>query len=322
MKVSVVTPVYKVSAFIERCAEALMRQTFDDIEFIFVDDASPDDSRAKLEAVIAEYPERNVRILTHERNLGLPSARKTGVTAAAGDYIYNCDGDDWPEETLVEKLYSAAVANDADLVYCDFFLSFEHSERYMHNPVYSTPDEMLRKGFLSGACKWNVWNKLFRRSLYDGVEFPVDHRKGGEDMIVIGMLGRAKSIAYVPEALYHYVKTNAEAISEGFSEQRLIDVRYNADSAMRSLADYPSDISREIALFKLNVKLPFLLSDDVRKYKVWSEWYPEANAFIWQNTELPFRTKLLEWMASKGLWCYVRMYFKLVYKVIYGKVFK
>lgn len=299
-----------------------MQQTFDDIEFIFVDDASPDDSRAKLEAVIAKYPKRNVRILTHEKNGGLPSARKTGVTAATGDYIYNCDGDDWPEVTLVEKLYNAAVANDADLVYCDFFLSFEKSERYMHNPVYYTPDEMLRKGFLSGDCKWNVWNKLFRRSLYEGVEFPVDHRKGGEDMIVIGMLSRAKAIAYVPEALYHYVKTNAEAISEGFSEQRLIDIQYNAGSALKALESYPYDISTEIALFKLNVKLPFLLSDDRRKYKVWSEWYPEANAYIWKNKELPFRTKFLEWMASKGCWWYVRLYFALVYKVMYGKIFR
>ena len=322
MKVSVITPVYKVSAFIERCAEALLRQTFGDIEFIFVDDASPDDSRTKLEAVIARYPGRNVRILSHERNLGLPSARKTGVEAATGDYIYNCDADDWPEETLVEKMYGAAVRNDADLVYCDFYLSFGQSERYMRNPVYSTPDEMLRKGFLAGRCKWNVWNKLIRRSLYEGVEFPVEHRKGGEDMIMIGMLARAKRIAYVGEALYHYAKTNAGAISEGFSEQRLIDIRYNADSAIAALSGYPSDLTAEIAFFKQNIKLPFLLSDDSRKYRLWSEWYPEANAFIWKNPELPFRTKMLEWMASKGFWWYVRLYYRLVYKMIYGKIYK
>lgn len=321
MKVSVVTPVYKVSAFIERCAEALMQQTFDDIEFIFVDDASPDDSLAKLEAVIANYPERNVRILTHEVNGGLPSARKTGVTAASGDYIYNCDGDDWPETTLVEKMYNAALANDADVVYCDFYLSFGQNERYMRNPIYSTPDEMLRKGFLSGACKWNVWNKLIRRSLYEGVEFPVDHCKGGEDMIMIGMLSHAKRINYVPEALYHYVKTNAEAISEGFSEQRLIDIQYNANTAISALCDYPNDISDEIALFKLNVKLPFLMSDNQKKYELWSEWYKEANPFIWKNKELPFRTKFLEWMASKNCWWYVRMYYSFVYKLLYGKLY-
>lgn len=321
-KISVITPVYKVSSFIERCAKSLMRQTFEDVEFIFVDDASPDDSRAKLEAVIARYPGRNVRIVTHEKNSGLPSARKTGMSVATGEFIYHCDGDDWVEPDILEKMYSAAVEKGADYVYCDFYLTFGTNERYMRNPAYRTPDEMLRKGFLSGDCKYNYWNKMARRELYKGVEFPVDHFKGGEDMVMIGILSRAKRLAYVPEALYHYVKTNSGAISEGFSEQRLIDIRYNASQALKSLEGYPGDLAQEIALFKLNVKLPFLLSDDRRKYAIWKEWFPEANAYIFDNKELPLRTKLLEWAAAHNLWLLVRLYYKIVYKFVYGIIYR
>lgn len=321
-EISVITPVYKVSQYIERCAESLMRQTFEDVEFIFVDDASPDDSRAKLEAVIARYPGRNVRILTHERNSGLPSARKTGFEAARGRFIYHCDADDWVETDILEKMHAAAMANDADYVYCDFYLTFGTNERYMHNPAYRTPDEMLRKGFLSGDCKYNYWNKMARRELYEGVEFPVDHFKGGEDMVMIGILSRAKRLAYVPEALYHYVKTNSGAISEGFSEQRLIDISYNASQALKALEGYPGDLTEEIALFKLNVKLPFLLSDDRRKYAIWKEWFPEANAYIFDNKELPLRTKLLEWAAAHNLWLLVRLYYKIVYKFVYGIIYR
>lgn len=321
-EISVIVPVYKVSAFIERCAESLMRQTFDDVEFIFVDDASPDDSRSRLETVLARYPERKVRILTHERNSGLPASRKTGVAAAAGRFVYQCDADDWVETDILEKLHSAAVEKHADFVYCDFYLTFGENERYMHNPAYSTPDEMLRKGFLSGDCKYNWWNKLIKRELLDGVEFPVDHFKGGEDMVVIGILSRARTLAYVPEALYHYVKTNAGAISGGFSQQRLDSIRYNCAHAIKELEAYPGDLSREIALFKLNVKLPFLFTTDKRKYQIWREWFPEANAFIFSNRELPMRTKLLQWCASKNLWLLVRMYYSLVYKFIYGVIYK
>ena len=321
-EITVITPVYKVSQYIERCAEALMRQTFTDVEYIFVDDASPDDSRARLEAVVAKYPDRNVRILTHDRNSGLPSARKTGMSAATGEYIYHCDADDWVEPDILEKMYSAAVGKDADFVYCDFYLTFGTNERYMRNPAYSTPDEMLRKGFLMGDCKYNFWNKLVRRELYEGVEFPVEHFKGGEDMVMIGILSRAKRIAYVPEALYHYVKTNTGAISEGFSEQRLIDIRYNAASAMKVLQDYPGDLTTEIALFKLNVKLQFLITDDKRKHRIWSEWYPEANRYAFANTELPFRTKFLEWLAAHNLWLPVTLYYKFVYKFIYGVIYR
>lgn len=320
--ISVIVPVYKVSQYIERCAEALMRQTFTDVEFIFVDDASPDDSRSKLEKVLARYPERNVRILTHDRNRGLPSARKTGFEASCGRFIYNCDGDDWAETAILEKMYSAAVQNDADFVYCDFFLTFGGNERYMHNPAYSTPDEMLRKGFLAGDCKYNYWNKLVRRELYDGVEFPVNHFKGGEDMVMIGILSRARRIAYVPEALYHYVKTNSGAISENFSQQRLDSIRYNCAHAIEELESYPGNLTTEIALFKLNVKLPFLLSSDRKKYAIWKEWFPEANEFIFSNTELPLRTKLLQWFAAHDLWLFVRAYYVFVFKFLYGVIYR
>lgn len=322
-KISVVSPVYGVERFIERSARSLLGQTFADAEFIFVDDASKDGSRAILESVIAEYPERNVRILTHDVNKGLPASRRTGVMAAQGDFIYNCDSDDWVEPDILEKMYDAAVSTGADFVYCDFYLSFDKDERYMGNPDYDTPDAMLRKGFLCGATKYNVWNKLIKRSLYDGIEFPVNHFKGGEDMVVIEMLAKAKKVAHVPKALYHYVKTNASAISEGFSEQRLIDIRYNADHAINALmTSYPSDLSDEIAWFKLNVKLPFLLSDSKQKYEVWKEWYPEANTCIMSNPEQSARNKVLQWMAWKGQWWFVRAYYALVYKFIYGVIFR
>jgi len=322
-KISVISPVFGVERFIERSARSLLSQTFGDAEFIFVDDASTDGSRAILESVIADFPERNVRILTHETNMGLPASRRTGVLAAAGDFIYNCDSDDWVEPDILEQMYAAAMAVDADFVYCDFYLTFDKDERYMGNPTYETPDQMLRKGFLGGGAKYNVWNKLIKRTLYEGIEFPVDHFKGGEDMIVIEMLAKASRVAHVPKALYHYVKTNASAISEGFSERRLVDIRYNADHAMNALtASYPADLSDEIAWFKLNVKLPFLLSDSAQKHAVWTEWYPEADDHIMSNPTQPLRNRILQWMAWKGQWWYVKAYYSLVYKFIYGVIYR
>lgn len=322
-EISVVIPVYNVKAFIERCATSLMRQTFKDVEYIFVNDASTDGSIGIVESIISQYPEKNVRIIHHNENRGLPASRKTGYEAATGEYILNCDGDDFMEETMLEKMYEAVSKNNVDYAYCDFFLSYEKTERYMKCPEYKTPEEAMRKGYLGGAMKYNVWNKLIRRTLYEGVTFPVDHKKGGEDMIMMYVLSRAKSITYVPEALYHYVKTNAEAISEKFSEQRLTDIRHNADYAIQSvLRNCSGDWTKEIALFKLNVKLPFLITDEPRRHEIWKQWYPEANAYIFENKELPMRTKLLEWCADKNLWYIVIIYYKLIYKFLYNFLFK
>ena len=80
-KVSVVIPVYGVEKYIERCARSLFEQTLDDMEFIFVNDCTLDNSVEILENVLSEYPSRKTQttILHHHCNLGLPQARKTGI---------------------------------------------------------------------------------------------------------------------------------------------------------------------------------------------------------------------------------------------------
>ena len=184
-KVSVIIPFYKVEAFVERCTRALMEQSLQEVEFIFVDDASPDGSRAIVERVVAEY-DRDVRILTHPENRGLPAARNTGLAEVQGEFIWHCDSDDWPEPTMLEEMYTAATENAADFVYCDFYLDFGTSRRVMVNPSYTNPEQMVKEGFLAGLMKYNVWNKLVRRSLYteSGLRFPEGHAMG-EDMTMI-----------------------------------------------------------------------------------------------------------------------------------------
>ena len=103
MKVSVIVPIYKVERFIVKCADSLFSQTMDDVEFIFVDDASPDSSMRLLEECIRRHPEREgqIRILTHPENKGLPAARNTGLAVATGEYVFHCDSDDFVEPCVV-----------------------------------------------------------------------------------------------------------------------------------------------------------------------------------------------------------------------------
>ena len=325
-KVSVITPIFKVRNFIERCVCSLFEQTLKDVEYIFVDDASPDDSIDILKSCIERYPERKdqVVILTHEHNQGLPAARNTGLAVATGEYVFHCDSDDFVEKDMLEEMYKAAKEKDADMVYCDFYLSFEKNERYMDNPVYETADSMLRQGLLGGNMKYNVWNKLVRRSLYtdNDILFPAGHAMG-EDMTMIRLAACAKSVAYVPKAFYHYVKLNANAYSATMSERHKIDIRFNVDQTVEFLEKkFGSVLDKEIAFFKLNTKLPFLITDDASQYKVWKEWWPEANKYIGENKQQAFRTRLVQWLAAKGqLWA-VKLYFKVVYKLVYGVIYR
>lgn len=326
MKLSVIVPIYGVENFIKRCIVSLMKQTLQDVEFIFVDDASPDCSIEILKKELQHYPGRlpYVKIITHKVNKGLPAARNTGLAAATGDYIYHCDSDDFLELDMLESLYNAAIQNEADFVWSDWYLSYQNKERYMKQPDYTSSLDAL-KGMLADGMKYNVWNKLVKRDLYvqNQILFPSGHSMG-EDMTMIRLAACAKKVAYVPGAFYHYVKTNAEAMTQAFNEHHLVDVRYNLELTLNFLQQQglTAMLEREIAFFKLNTKLPFLITDDWESYRRWNEWYPEANAYIMQNKRLALRTRIVQKFASLKVYPVVWMYYEIVYRFIYRWVYQ
>ena len=323
-KVSIIVPVYGVEKYIERCAVSLFEQTLEDVELIFVDDASKDNSISILMETASRYPQKQYTLLRHEENRGLPAARNTGLAAATGEYIFHCDSDDWPEKDMLEKMYNVAVESGADMVYCDFWLSFEKNERYMGTPDYTRAEDMLRSGFLTGQMKYNVWNKIVRRSLYvnNGIGFPEGHPMG-EDMTMIMLAAKADKVVRVPEPLYHYVKLNEDAYSNSFSQKKLDDICYNVDRSVAFLREcFGDELENDINLFKLSIKLPFLITDDKGMYRIWEKLYPESDSYADANKALPKRTRLLQQMAAKGQWWYVSLYYKLVYKLIYGVIYK
>ena len=325
-KVSVIVPVYGVEKFITHCVDSLMAQTMrEGVEYIFVDDASQDASIERLTSVLSKYPERatQVKILVHERNKGLPAARNTGLAQATGEYVFHCDSDDFVEPEMLEVLYGEAKEKDADIVWCDWFLTFGSTERYMKQPEYDNPEDAL-KAMLGGAMKFNVWNKLVRRNLYtdNAITFPAGHGMG-EDMTMMMFFSYAKKIAYVPMAFYHYVKTNTAAFSQTYSARHLEELKYNVNrisSFIRSR--YGNSMEKEIAFLKLEAKFPFIMSDGKDgKYKLWSSWYPEANRYIMQNTNTSIRRRLVQWCAGKKLFVLVWLYNVLLNKIVYGVLY-
>lgn len=317
MKVSVIIPIYKVEAFIERCATTLMEQTFREVEYIFVDDATPDSSIQVLEEVVTRYPERKeqVHIVHHDTNKGLPAARNTGLALATGEYILHCDSDDYVEPTLLEDLYNAAQAQNADIVWCDWYLTFAENERYMKQPSLDTPVDAL-KAMLCGGMKYNVWNKLVRRALYidNQIGFPAGYGMG-EDMTMMMLLAHAKEVAYVPQAYYHYIKTNTNAFSQTYSDRHLEELKHNVQRIIDYMQMvYGEALEQELSFFKLDVKFPFLIAG---QYKRWEEWYPEANKYILQNKHISSRSRYIQWLAAKKQYWVVGMYSWILNNIVH-----
>lgn len=199
--VSVCVPVYNVASYIEQCARTLFEQSYPAIEFVFVNDASTDDSMTILRRVAADYQDACVVYLDNDRNRGLAYTRRRSIEAATGEYICCVDSDDWVERNMVERLIAAALSNHASMVECGFFRhSTSAVEKVLPIPVTSF-DEVLR----DLPCN-NIWAKLYHRSLFaDASVYAPENLDFTEDRHVLTRLRYTENPCLLPsECLYHY----------------------------------------------------------------------------------------------------------------------
>lgn len=163
-KVSIIIPVYGVEKYIERCIRSLFEQTLRDIEYIFIDDCTPDKSVEILKRVLEEYPQRKSQVVIHrmEKNSGQAAVRKWGMLNATGEYVIHCDSDDWVDVHMYEEMYNKAIEEDADVVVCDFCSTDCENEQYSKGLISKE-----RENVIVDVLLWRIagclWNKLVRR---------------------------------------------------------------------------------------------------------------------------------------------------------------
>lgn len=217
MNISVIIPVYKVEQFVERCIRSVMDQTLTEgVECIIVDDCTPDRSMKIVEEMVAGYHGNiQFKLLYHEWNRGLAAVRNTGLNVAVGDYILHVDSDDYFEPDTLEKMYGKAIAEDADIVVADYWMTYKDREVCYTQHV---PDSQLEalKYLVGMKLRGFNWNKLFRRSLYNDNE--LRYTEGvdmGEDLLMsLQMFFYARKIVGIPQAFLHYVQYNGNAYSQ------------------------------------------------------------------------------------------------------------
>lgn len=227
-KVSVIIPVYKAEPYIERCARSLFEQTLDDLEFIFVDDCSPDRSIEVMERVLDEYPARKsqVKVIRHEVNQGVSSARQHGVDAATGEYIIHCDPDDWVELNMYEAMYAEAKATDSHIVICDYLAEYcNNTIYYSQCPTNNYSITILKE--ITGNSKYNIigalWNKLIIRQLYYDNKFTHDISYCEDVLILCDILRVNSRIVHIPHALYHYSQDIVHSLTKNLSPTKQIN---------------------------------------------------------------------------------------------------
>lgn len=224
-KVSVIVPVYNTGRFLERCVSSIISQTYENLEIILVNDASSDDSLKIMEDFATT--DARVRVISHPKNLGLFTARLTGVRKSTGEYISFVDSDDCINEDFIRCLVQRAVSGGFDIVMGDTVHEDVDGRRWVHAGYNGAfiPDrfgEDVLKNYLrqEGYCfLWHaVWNKIYKRRLFDlGMPFfeSIDeHLIMGEDILFSSVLHYyAKSFSKVDFAYYFYIQHSEASTS-------------------------------------------------------------------------------------------------------------
>jgi CDP-glycerol glycerophosphotransferase len=237
--ISIVMPVYNVEKYLPQCLDSIFSQTMEEFEIIAVNDGSTDNSLSILESYRDKAPEK-LRIYTIE-NSGVSHARNYGMQQARGEFVLFVDSDDFIEPDMCEKLYNKAVKDNNDIVVCGRYSVYE-KERIKQYKKKIVRTQLLNENFKLAEHKYELahlspfpWDKLFRRSLLSGMNFPEGIRF--EDLVLIYELAcKAGSIGVVEEPLYNYRRTRQGGFLNTFSERTLDIIK-----AFRLLTDFMKD---------------------------------------------------------------------------------
>lgn len=294
--VSVIVPVYQVEPFVARCVRSLFAQSLDDMEFIFIDDCTPDKSMEVIQEVLErEFPARipQVRIFRTPVNGGLANARMQGYALVTGEYIIQCDSDDeLVSPDAYRILYEKAVSERLDIVTCNYLKEEASGRRVLvRGECKGVRDLLLDK---AQGC---LVIRLIRRSiLQEGLLAP--RGSMGEDLVQsVQATLRAGATGHVDEPLYLY-RYRPASISKLQGKEAAIRRHQSLTANVRMLVDLLtgsygySEAAPEMACFKYYARHciePYV--GDKACYTLWRETFPEVDAKLLSNPCLPMEKK-------------------------------
>ncbi|MBR4388619.1 MAG: glycosyltransferase family 2 protein [Prevotella sp.] len=219
--VSILIPIYKVERWIEKSARSAFEQTFENIDFIFVDDCSPDNSIEILKQVINDYPHRTpkVRIIHHERNRGIAVVRNALVEACNTEFLFFLDSDDWMEPNAIELLVNKQLETGADIVTGRIIEHTSQGEVPYKTLGYDKDRESTLLGLLTDQAVSPVLHcRLIKTALFKNNHITFEESVNlSEDFCVTPRLFYFSKIAAgIPNFIVHYNRQNTNSYTYNY----------------------------------------------------------------------------------------------------------
>lgn len=299
-KLSVIIPIYKVEQYIERCARSLFEQTLDDIEYIFVNDCTPDKSLEILYAVLEDYPHRApyVKVVSHETNQGLTKTRNTGLSLATGEYIAHCDSDDWVEHDMYLKLYNKAVETNSDIVYSDFYFAFKDKVEVYSTACYDMDKTKLLKNYISSVWT-SLVNMIVKRTIYEdkGLRSP-EHICYCEDFwLSVRLFLYSCRTTKISEPFYYYNQHNETSIMHNLSDYSGDDMRCYLETIELFTREGCIDDYEEVLSWRVLNAFHFDMYYPERHERI-INIYPVCHKYILSCPFYTGKQKVMMWMLT------------------------
>lgn len=314
--ISILVPVYGVERYIERCAASLLEQDYPNIEYIFVDDCTPDRSMELLRGIIEQYPDRkdSVHLLRNDSNRGLSATRNAALRAATGEYVMHVDSDDYlTERTAVSQVMETARKENADIVLFDMLHVFPEKAVKSTQRFCRDPHELARKIIRREAAPC-LCGGAYLRSLYTKHNIlAIEGLDMGEDYATKPrLLYHARTVCHLPHPLYGYTHTNTESYTRTFKAKSVADLQ----QALATLTAF-FEQTPEAGTFRPAIHLGHLRTQALATLS-WGVADSTDTAFeairaihspySLPANGLPLQDRLLLWLGKMGMKRIIRLY--------------
>ena len=260
-KVSVIVPVYNVEKYLRQCLDSILQQTYQNLEILIINDGSTDGS----DAICREYLEKDERITYHiKENSGVFDTRMIGLQEASGAYVTFVDSDDWIEKTYIEELYDKLITYHADIAAANYYLFndaeslfyFFMGEQDYYERLY-TPvqliDGLYETKFNKSFALLSAWGKLYKRSLFDELQFSKD-RIGEDRFLSLKVFLSSERVVYLNKGLYAY-RERTGSLSHTWTGEWMPALVCEMEEKLALLANRGYPLEKTINLYQLVLKV-------------------------------------------------------------------
>lgn len=306
IKVSILVPFYKVEKYVGRCVESLFTQTYNNIEYVFVNDCTPDKSMEVINSYIQKYGVANkCKMIVHDQNKGISASRNDCLDNMTGDYFLFIDSDDYIDNDMVEQLVNAAVKENADISGCGYIEEYE-DHRVKFPQYYTNNHEEMMRAITLLTIKGVMWKLLVRSTIVtehkDEVRFIPDRNMVDDYMFCCQIFYYARRFAGVDRCMYHWIQYNPN----NYTHTTIFAVESQA-AAIRKVEEFYKEkgvynVVEDVLLQRKFIsKLPLLLDKNCLDVKRWRSLFPESNK-TWKCLPFSNKSKLLFNLASSSFY--------------------